>query len=143
MARSDLDKVSIWMRRTPAGLAPVDAVDAERLAGYSLGATVEVTVKQHRSGPNHRHFFSFLGRLVESGAVPFTSTSALLDALKMTLGVTELRQGIGGQPYFVPGSISFAAKDEAAFRDFKTKALALIAQHYGVNVDDVLEERAA
>lgn len=135
----------ILMKRTAAGLSPVAPIDAEELDRISLGAVVEVNVRQRRSNPHNRYFFAVLGRLVASGAVPFNSTDELLDALKFSCGITELRQAIGGAPYFVPGSISFAAKDEPAFKAFREKAFALIAQHYGVNCDEVLEprERAA
>jgi hypothetical protein len=144
MARTDTDRAPILCTRTRQGLlAPASSFDAERLERIATGSTVEVTIRQRRSQGNHRHFFAVLGGMVEAGAVPFTSTDAFLDALKMALGVTELRQGIGGMPYFVPASISFAAKDEPAFREFKDKAFALIASHYGISPDDVLKERAA
>lgn len=143
MARSDIDKAAVLMVRTPTGLKPAGPFDAERLDQFANGATVEVSIKQRRSGPNHRHFFATLGRLVESGAVPFNSTDELLDALKFSCGLTELRKAVGGAPYFVPASISFAAKDEPAFRAFKEQAFNLIATHYGVDPETVLEERAA
>ena len=132
----------ILMVRTRAGLSPAQAYDAERLDEITIGATVEVTVRQRRSNANHRHFFAVLGQLVASGAVPFESTDDLLSALKMACGITELRQGVGGAPYIVPGSISYAAKDEPAFKAFKDKAFALIASHYGVD-PTALESEAA
>jgi hypothetical protein len=134
---------AILMRRTPSGLSPHSAYDAEVLDGYPIGADVEVTIKQRRSNANHRHFFAALARVVQSGATPFTTTDELLGALKMSCGITEVRQSIGGAPYYVPGSISFAAKDEPAFREFKEAAFALIARHYGVDPVALLESEAA
>src|SRR4051794_38365364 len=112
MSKSDADKIGILCRRTPAGLAPVTAFDAERMDGIAYGADVEVTVKQRRSLPHHRWFFKALATVVSSGAVPFQTVDELLDALKLSCGITQLRQGIGGTPYVMPGSISFAAKDQ-------------------------------
>ena len=131
----------IMMTRYGAGLVPVSAFDSEELDRFSRGATVEVTVKQRRSVMHHRWFFLLLSRLVKASAVPFSTTEELLDALKMSCGITQLRQSIGGAPYIVPGSISFAAKDQQAFKEFADKALALIANHYHVDVADVLPDR--
>jgi hypothetical protein len=136
-----MSALPIMMERTHSGLVPLQSYDAERLEEISYGATVEVTIRQRRSNPNHRHFFVVLSRVVAGGCVPFETVDELLSALKMACGITEIRQGIGGAPYIVPGSISFAAKDEPAFRAFKDRAFALLASHYGINVDDL--ERAA
>ena len=129
----------LFMQRTRNGLSPASPFDAEELERVPVGATVEILMKQRRSLPHHRFFFATLSRLVQAGAVPFNTTDEFLDALKMSCGITQLRQSIGGAPYYVPGSISFAAKDEPAFKAFKDRAFALIAHHYGVNPDEVLE----
>lgn len=134
---------AIIMKRTIAGLSAATAFDAEELDRISIGATVEVTVRQRRSVLHHRWFFLLLSRLVKAGAVPFSTTEELLDACKMACGVTQLRQSIGGAPYYVPGSISFAAKDQTAFKEFADKALALIANHYRIDIADVLDDRSA
>jgi hypothetical protein len=134
-------QLPILMRRTPTGLAPASPLDSEELDRISQGATVEVTVRQRRSNPHHRFFFATMSRLVQSGAVPFSSTEELVDALKVSCGVTKLQQSVGGAPYILPGSISYAAKDEPAFREFREKAFALIAQHYGVDCATVLPPR--
>lgn len=134
-------QLPIIMHRTRAGLAPASAFDDEELARVSMGSEVEVTIKQKRSLPHHRFFFKTLSEIVRSGAVPFNTVDELLDALKMACGITQLRQSIGGAPYYVPGSISFAAKDEPKFKEFKDKAFALIAQHYGIDPGAVLQDR--
>lgn len=133
-------QLPILMKRERGYLTPVAAIDAEELDRITLGATVEVTVRQRRSNPHHRFFFACLGKLVASAAVPFSTVDELLDALKLSCGVTQLRKGIGGAPYIMPGSISFAAKDEPAFKEFREKAFALIASHYGVDPVALLEE---
>lgn len=138
-----MSNLPIIMHRTRAGLAPASAFDAEELDAITVGAEVEVTIRQKRSGQHHRFFFATLSAIVRSGGVPFNTVEEFLDALKMSCGITQLRQSIGGAPYYVPGSISFAAKGEPKFKEFKDKAFALIAHHYGINPDEVLEQRRA
>lgn len=129
----------LMMTRTRAGLSPATAYDAELLDAYALGVDVEVTVRQRRSERHHRYFFRALSQLVKAGAVPFQTTDEFLGALKMACGVTEIRQGVGGAPYIVPGSISFAAKDQAAFKAFADRAAETIATHYGVTLEQAME----
>ena len=138
-----MTNLPIIMHRTRAGLAPASAFDAEELDAVTIGAEVEVTIKQKRSGQHHRFFFATLSAIVRSGAVPFNTVDEMLDALKMACGITQLRQSIGGAPYYVPGSISFAAKDQPAFKAFQERAFALIAQHYGIDPGAVLDQRRA
>jgi hypothetical protein len=127
------------MIRTKHGLSPASAYDAEALDAYAIGAEVEVRIHQRRSGKHHRWFFLAMSKLVQSGAVPFATVDEFLGALKMACGVTEIRQGIGGAPYIVPGSISFAAKDQPAFKAFTDRASELIARHYGVDIAAMME----
>ena len=138
-----MSNLPIIMYRTRTGLAPASAFDDEELNRISMGAEVEVTIKQKRSLLHHRFFFKTLSEIVKAGAVPFNTVDELLDALKMACGITQLRQSIGGAPYYVPGSISFAAKDQPAFKAFQERAFALIAQHYGIDPGAVLEPRRA
>ena len=130
----------IIMRRTPTGLSPSTSFDQEELDRYGMGVDLEVVVHQRRSGKNHRHFWVTMARIVESGAVPFPTAALFVDALKMSCGVVEQRQAIGGPPYFVPSSISFAKMGEERFKEFKRDAFALIASHYGIDAANVERE---
>jgi hypothetical protein len=125
--------------RTRGGLAPATAYDAEALDGYPPGAQVEVTIRQRRSGKHHRWFFRALSKLVESGAVPFLTVDEFLDALKIASGVTRLRMMVTGEVYVVPGSISYAAKDQAAFKMFTDRAAQVIAENYGIDLAEMME----
>lgn len=129
------DKPNIRMCRSRGGLIPLEDVDREQIDALAWNQPIEVTVKQRRSLPSHRHFYSVLGNIVRSGATPFQTTDALLDALKVTLGVCELRKTLDGRTFYVPGSISFAAKDEAAFSVFKEGCFRLLSEHYGIPAD--------
>lgn len=126
-------KTPLIMRRTPHGLSPASSYDAEELDKFSYGVDLEVTVHQRRSGKNHRHFWVTMSRLVESGAVPFPTAALFVDALKMSCGIVEQCQAIGGAPYLRPSSISFAKMGEERFKEFKQRAFELIAFHYHID----------
>ena len=132
---------AIFMRRGRHGLEPLAMVDEEALERFPIGAEVEVDVKQRRSPPHHRFFFATLGKLVDSGAVPFPDVDAFLDALKMACGFVEIRRHLGGGYYTVPRSISFAAADEPEFCAFKASAFDAIAERYGIDPETVLPPR--
>ncbi len=130
---------NILMKRSQFGLAPLSAQDDERISDFALGAVVEVSVSQPRSGPNHRHYWGVLNALIRAEVTPFNSAKELDDALKLSCGVTEMRQNLYGETTIVPGSISYAKKDEAQFTEYKRKAFRLLAEHYGINVDDLTQ----
>lgn len=129
----------LMFSRTASGLVPASAYDAEELDRYAIGTDLEVVIHQRRSGRHNRWFFLALTKLVKSGAVPFQTLDEFLSALKMAAGITELRQGIGGAPYIVPGSISYAAKDQAEFKAFTDRCAEVIARHYGVDIAQFME----
>jgi hypothetical protein len=134
---------AIFMRRTRRGLEPVSSIDEEALERFAFGADVEVDVKQRRSPPHHRWFFAVLGKIVDSGAVPFPDVDAFLDALKMACGFVEIRRRLDGAYFTVPRSISFAAADEPEFCAFKARAFDAIAERYGIDPETVLPPRPA
>lgn len=138
-----MDKLPILMTRAGNRLVPMAALDAERIGALTYGQPVEVTVRQRRSNPNHRHFFAVLGRLVSSGAVPFKTTEQLLDALKLECGIVEYRQRLDGTAYLIPGSISFAKADEPRFQAFKDEAFKLLAETYNLDLTDIVDVRNA
>lgn len=128
--------------RTASGLVPATAFDAEELDKVTIGAEVEVTIHQRRSLKNLRHFWVTMSNIVKSGAVPFPTAALLVEALKMSCGLTELRQTIGGAPYFAASSIAIEAMGEEQFKEFKRDAFALIASHYGIDPVKVEKEAA-
>jgi hypothetical protein len=126
--------------RTRGGLAPASAYDAEALDGYALGAQVEVTIRQRRSGRHHRWLFKALARLVESGAVPFLTVDEFLDALKIACGITRLQMRLDGEVYVLPGSISYAKADQAQFKAFADRAAQVIAENYGIDLAGMMDD---
>lgn len=127
----DISKLPILMFRTRTGLAPLEQIDRERIEALSWRTPIEVTVRQRRSGQNHRHLMSVLSKLVTAGACPPHETvTSLLDCLKLECGVIEIRARLDGSVFVVPGSISYAKRDEAEFKAFKEKAFSLLASTY-------------
>ena len=99
MAKSDLDRAPIFMVRTRQGtLAPASSFDAERLDAIAIGAQVEVTIKQRRSSPQNRLYWSILSKVVDN-IDGYQTSEALHEALKLHLGYTEKLQTITGHRY--------------------------------------------
>jgi hypothetical protein len=130
---------NILMKRSQFGLAPLAAQDDERVSDYALGSIVEVSISKPRSTPNHRHYWGVLHALIRAEAVPYQTAESLDGALKMACGIVELRKDLYGEPYTVPGSLSYAKADEAKFTEYKRRAFRLIAELYGINVDDITQ----
>ena len=137
-----MNRPALLMRRTPSGLVPAHAIDAEALEAYGIGAEVEVVVKQRRSTQHHRWFFEYLSKVVASGSTPFKRTEQLLEALKLETGVTEIMRTMDGKYLVKPASISFAAMDQAEFKRFSEESIRAIAEHYGIHPEAVMETAA-
>lgn len=132
--RSDIDRAPIFMRRTPRGLEPVAAFDAERLMRYGSGAIVEVSIKQRRSSPHNRLYWSVLAKVVEN-TEEWASSEVLHDALKVHLGYTERMKTIDGRFVWRASSTAFENMPQDEFRVFFDRAMAAISEFVLPGVD--------
>lgn len=132
--RSDLDRAPILLRRTPRGLAPVAAFDAERLDRYAIGADVEVSIKQRRSLPQQRMYWSILARVVEN-TNEWPTSEHLHDAMKLHLGYSQPLRTVDGRTIWLADSTAFASMDAAEFKVFFDRAMDLIATEILPGVD--------
>ena len=140
MAKSDLDRAPIFMVRTRQGtLAPASSFDAERLDAIAIGAQVEVTIKQRRSSPQNRLYWSILSKVVDN-IDGYQTSEALHEALKLHLGYTEKLQTITGQVVWRPMSTAFAAMDAQEYRVFFDRAMDVLASMLGVDPLSLLDE---
>lgn len=130
MARSDVDKAPIFMVRTPTGLKPAGPFDAERLDSYAFGSTVEVSIKQRRSLPQLRLYWSVLAKAVDN-LDGYPSAEALHEALKLHLGYVEPLLTVTGQKVWRPMSASFAKMSAEEFRVFFDRAVDVLATMLG------------
>lgn len=118
-------------------LVPAGPYEAEVLATYSRGAQLTVTLHQKRSLPLLKKYFAVLRDVVENCNTPWNSTEEASDALKLALGITDIGKTVSGQWFIRPGSISFNSMDQAAFRDFFDKAMAVLARVTGIDPEEL------
>lgn len=118
-------------------LVPAGPYEAEVLATYSRGAQLTVTLHQKRSLPLLKKYWAVLRDVVENCNTPWNSTEEASDALKLALGITDIGKTVSGQWFIRPGSISFNSMDQAAFRDFFDKAMAVLARVTGIDPEEL------
>lgn len=93
-------------------LVPKYPADAERLASYTNGATLEVTVSRGGKRIQHNIWYALLGGAVKTGRSPWDSIEAADTACRLALDMTELSQTVGGQFMLYPASLwSFTDKE--------------------------------
>lgn len=139
MTKPDIEKAPIFMVRGPRGLSPATPFDAERLDKIAWGATVEVTIKQRRSNPQNRLYWSVVSKAAEN-LDGFPTAEHLHEALKEHLGFVEPYTTIGGKLAWRPQSAAFAAMDGAEFKAFMDRAFAVLAAMLGCDPVSLIEE---
>lgn len=125
----------IIMRRTEAGLIPVDQDAVDALAKVAVGDQVFVKVHRPRSIAQHRAFWAMLTRVAE--ATDFETPERLLAALKLAMGRFDLLKLPNGRVVPVPQSISFAAMPQDDFQRFMDAAVRMIVRDVLPGTDPV------
>jgi hypothetical protein len=92
---------------------------------------------QQRSLPLLKKYWAILRDVVANCKTPWSSPDEASDALKLALGITEAGKTVKGDWFIRAGSISFNSLDQAAFRDFFDKAMALLGEVTGVDPDEL------
>ncbi|HEV2674102.1 MAG TPA: DUF1367 family protein [Aliidongia sp.] len=133
-------ETTLVMKRTEAGLIPVDGHASDLLAKVKIGDRVLVKLHRPRSVDQHRLFFALLTKV--AGATEFETPEKLLVALKIALGFYDIMRMPNGSTVPVPNSISFASMPQDDFRRFFDQAVGLICQHLlsGMTADDLVAE---
>ena len=128
-------------RRTVEGFVPADDGSQDFFAKTKLGQLVTLTPKRARGLSYHRLFFAML-RLVSENSNPHISEAAALHFAKMVTGTGEFVTDSRGREVFVPGSISFAAMDQSAFKEFVQTAIPPLVGRFmvGTAPDDLIAE---
>lgn len=118
-------------------IAPAGPYEQEVLSTYSQGARLTVTINQKRGLPLLKKYWAVLRDVVSNCKTPWASADEASDALKLALGITDTGKTVGGKWFVRPGSISFTAMDEAAFREFFEQAMAIIARITGIDPEEL------
>lgn len=142
MATKDSEKAPLHAIKRQGRLEPAAAIDAETFDRIANGSEVEITIKQRRSNPRLRFYWSVLGAAVDATG-HWETKEDLSDALKMACGVTELRHSLSGDYYLVPDSVAFSRMAEIEFAAFVDRALAKLADRIGADPVSLLDERRA
>lgn len=104
------------------GFRPANEEAQEMMASCKFGEIVELKATKVRNGKYHRLFFAML-KLISDNSEPHISPKAALHFAKLATGTGELVEDSKGDKHFVPGSISFAKMDQAAFEEFVGTAI--------------------
>ena len=108
-------------RLTYDGFRPFNAKATEDMARVKLGDVVELRMTKVRNGGFHRLFFAML-RLISENSNPHITEEQALYLAKVGAGCGQWID-TGRREMFAPGSISFAAMDQAAFDAFVKAAI--------------------
>jgi hypothetical protein len=121
------ESVDILMDRVPSGLSPTTDFDSQCLSQYGIGRTVEIKIRQPRSLPQHRLYWVMLSICVANKDDMYGSKDVLHEVLKVALGYKKKIKTMDGEEITLPGSISFAAMDQAEFKIYFDKAKIVLA----------------
>lgn len=108
-------------------LRPADQQAEEVLRKIPPGEYLFVDISRPRNGKFHRLFFALLSVVHENmndeARQKWPTVDRLLWEVKMQTGYFDVAESVGGKPYYIPHSISFAGMDDDAFSEFFSKAL--------------------
>lgn len=135
MGKHDMPSLEFAIER--GRLVPAGPYEAEVLDTYRPGSTLTVTLHQKRSLPLLKKYWAVMRDVVDNCKTPWNSPDEASDALKLALGVTDIGKTVKGQWFIRPGSIAFTSMDEAAFRDYFEKAMAILAEVSGIDPDEL------
>lgn len=135
------EKPSIIVRKTPRGLSPVSAYDAENLIGLPMGSEFRLVALAKRSLPQHRTYWKALSEVVKA-TDRWPTPEHLHDALKRACGYVTTTQGLNGRPYTVTDSTSFEAMSPDEFKAYMDRAMAMLADAVGFDPLAFLEAAA-
>jgi hypothetical protein len=128
------------MRVDGQRLVPGSAWDAERLASYRNGSTVNVIITQEKASWRQRKYWAILGAVVKAGAVRQTRAEDLHKAIRLKLGIVESFTTLGGATKVELRSTT--AMDEQEFEGFYLEAMELLKDITGVDVETLGKEAA-
>lgn len=120
--------MKVFMVRTMSGLAPdpTDERSAAALRGVKIGASVAVEVTRPRNIQHHRLYWAMCSKL--AGSID-AEPENISDVLKIRTGHCVTIQTKSG-PIQLPRSISFAAMDQAEFREFFERCCRVISMEW-------------
>lgn len=128
-------------RRALDGFLPFNEEASDYFAGIKLGEVCELKPTKVRNGKYHRLFFVMI-KLISDNSTPHISTKAAMHFAKLATGTGEVVTDSKGEKHFIPGSISFAKMDQAAFEEFVKTAIPPLVGRFmaGTAPQEVIQE---
>lgn len=126
---------------TGAILVTTDAESEKLLGKMKDGQTVAVTAKRARSPRHNRKFFAMLNN-VYNNQDQFRSVDDLLDAVKLEVGHSELKERLNGERWREPKSISFYDMGQDEFNKFYDAAMDKLCIHFKLD-RELLEQESS
>ncbi len=123
-----------WATREGMTLRPYGAESSSIFSKLPFRKVVQVEVKQPRNGAHHRLYWSLCARIADAVGIESEDVS---DLIKVRTGHVRTIKTKRGTEEF-PKSISFAAMDQSAFKEFFDKAVYVIENEFGIARPDVL-----
>lgn len=128
-----------WSHNGAPCLVATDAESEDALKKLPVGQVVAVESKRARSVQHHRKFFALLN-LVFQNQEQFKSAADLLEATKIDIGHSELRELMDGTRYRVGKSIAFHNLSQKQFEPIYDAALDLWCKHFGFDRSTLEDE---
>jgi len=106
-----------------------------------LGDVAELKATKVRNGKFHSLFFVML-KLISDNSQPHINEKAALYFAKLATGTGQAVKDSRGETHFIPGSISFAKMDQAAFDEFVKVAIPALVGRFmaGTAPQDLIDE---
>jgi hypothetical protein len=138
------DDRALYTKALDGSFRPFNDEAQEFAASVKVGRVVALEGVKVRNGQYHRLFFAML-KLISENSAPHISPKAAKHFAKVATGTGEVIKDSRGENHFVPGSISFAKMDQAAFEDFVQRAIPPLVGRFmaGTAPADVIAEAMA
>lgn len=134
---SDDDKTTVWLVRTPEGLRPSSAFDAEEIERYPMGAVLTTTIMQPRDETLMRFYHAFCGRVAKGlGMDP----ESFKWQLKIKLGLVREARMWDGAVSFTPRSLR--ELDNADLREYVDRVVNFVITEIvpGADVEEIMNK---
>ena len=135
------DDRALYTKAMDGSFRPFNDEAQEFANSVKAGRVVALEGVKVRNGQYHKLFFAML-RLISDNSEPHISPKAAKHFAKVATGTGDVIKDSRGITHFVPGSISFAKMDQAAFEDFVHRAIPPLVGRFmvGTAPQDVINE---
>lgn len=120
-------------RKTLSGLTPANTIAEDRLRKLRLGAVIQADIKQPRNVGHHRMYWALCGLVAENMPGDYDA-EIVSEIIKIRTGHVTVARTRKGE-VFIPKSISFAAMDQTAFKEFFDRAVRVVVTDILPGVD--------